>query len=114
MKTTLLALLLLLAASVTAHTQTQNVIALEQGKLVEREISGNEIHSYNLTIPAGGYAHVDVEQNGISVSLTIFVDGQQQEIHDNAGGGDPELSLVHKRHDLSRGCPPLRQRGSAR
>lgn len=95
MKTTLLALLLLLAASVTAHTQTQNVIALEQGKLVEREISGNEIHSYNLTIPAGGYAHVDVEQNGISVSLTIFVDGQQQRFIDNAGGGDPErLSLV--------------------
>jgi CHAT domain-containing protein/tetratricopeptide (TPR) repeat protein len=95
------AFLLLLAAAFPTLSQTPtptDATALEQGKLVTREIPGGEMHPYNLTIPAGGYAHVNVDQIGITVSLSIFVDGQRLRVVDNTGAGDAELfSLVAER-----------------
>lgn len=47
-------------------------LALEPGKPVERELAGGEAHAYRLTLAAGQYARVDVNQRGINVSLSAF------------------------------------------
>lgn len=90
--------LLLLTSALSAYPQTQtqaDAITLEPGKQIEREISGTEMHAYEVKLPAGGYAHFLVEQRGISVSLSIFVAGQRVRLIDNSGTGDPErFSLV--------------------
>lgn len=90
----LLFAVLLLTSTVTAYPQT-DATTLEPGKPVEREISGSEMHVYNLKLPASGYAQVDVDQRGISVSLSIFVDSQRVRFIDIVAVGDPErFSLV--------------------
>lgn len=76
------------------QTQTED-ITIEQGKQIEREISGTEMHAYKLKLPAGGYANFQVDQRGISVSLSIFVGDQRLRFIDNLGTGEPErFSLV--------------------
>ncbi|HEU4713719.1 MAG TPA: CHAT domain-containing protein [Pyrinomonadaceae bacterium] len=93
------AVLFLLTSVISAYpkpqTQTEDVITPEPGRQIEREISGAELHAYKLKLPAGGYANLQVDQRGISVSLSIFVDGQQLRFIDNLGTGEPErFSLV--------------------
>src|SRR5687767_7654343 len=92
------AFLFVLTTALTVSSQTPaqtDAAALEQGKLVEREISPGEMHPYNLTIPAGGYVHIKVDQIGLSVSLSAFVDGKKTRGVDSTSGGDSELlSLV--------------------
>jgi CHAT domain-containing protein/Tfp pilus assembly protein PilF len=92
------AFLLLLTAALPTYSQTASrtdAVTLEPGKRVQREISGGEMHPYNLAVPAGGYVHVRVEQIGISVGISVFADGQKLRVVDANGGGLPEvLSLV--------------------
>ena len=57
------------------HGATQggsDVRWLEEGKPVERELSGGESHSYQLNVTAGQYARVVVEQKGIDVVVSVF------------------------------------------
>lgn len=90
----LLAVLLIVTPLFTVQAQTDPA-TLEPRKPVEREISGTELHVYSLKLPAGGYAHVQVDQRGISVSLSIFVDAERLRLIDNVATGDPErFSLV--------------------
>ncbi|HEU4767505.1 MAG TPA: tetratricopeptide repeat protein, partial [Pyrinomonadaceae bacterium] len=87
------AVLFILTSVISAYPKPQNqtdTITLDPGKQIEREISGTEMHAYNLKLPAGGYTHIHVDQRGISVSLSIFVDGQRVRLIDNTGTGDPE------------------------
>lgn len=84
-------LILTTALSVSSQTTPADTAVLEQGKLVEREISAGEMHLYNLTIPAGGYAHVNVDQIGLNISVSIFVDGKKVRRLDNTTGGDREM-----------------------
>jgi hypothetical protein len=52
------------------HGTTQrgsDVRWLEEGKPIERELSGGESHSYRLNVTTGQYARVVVEQKGIDV-----------------------------------------------
>jgi len=92
------AFLLVLTIALPAHSQPASqtdATALEQGKRVEREISGGETHPYTLNIPAGGYAHVDVDQIGITIGISVFADGQKLRAVDASGGGVHEVfSLV--------------------
>jgi len=46
--------------------------ALTVGNAVQRELKGEEAHSYNLTLPAGKFLTGVVEQNGIDVVVTLF------------------------------------------
>ncbi|HKR21164.1 MAG TPA: tetratricopeptide repeat protein, partial [Pyrinomonadaceae bacterium] len=95
----LLPAVLFILTSVTSaypkpQTQTEELTP-EPGKQIEHEISGTEMHVYKLKLPAGGYANFQVDQRGISVSLSIFVDGQRLRFIDNLGTGEPErFSLV--------------------
>src|SRR5687768_3543443 len=98
------ALLLILTATITAYPQTQtqtDVTTLEHGKLLEREISGGGMHAFNLAVPAGGYAHVDIDQRSISVSAVLLVDGKQVRLVDNTGGGDVEVFSLTPESDTT-------------
>lgn len=50
----------------------QKAQPLETGKPLERELAGGQSHAYQLTLSAGQYLHVVVEQRGIDVVVTLF------------------------------------------
>src|SRR5262245_53075528 len=53
-------------------------LSLEPGKLIERELSGGQSHSYKITMISGQYLHILVEQRGIDVAVALFTpDGKK-------------------------------------
>lgn len=92
-KTSLLALLIVLTASLAVYSQTKS---LEPEKVIEQTIAAGESHSYSLTLAAGMYGVVDVNQKKINVAVTIFgADGKQLRSADLTGEGFPEeLSFI--------------------
>jgi CHAT domain-containing protein/tetratricopeptide (TPR) repeat protein len=70
--------------------------SLEQNRPLERELAGGEAHSYQLTLSAGHYARVVVEQRGIDIVVSVFdQDGKKILESDKARAGDPEtISLL--------------------
>ncbi len=100
----LFAVVLVLASFIPVYSNIQtDAVTLDPRKPVEREISGTELHVYNLKLPAGGYAYVQVDQHGISVSASIFVDGQRLRLVDNVAIGDPEeFSLAAEKETVYR------------
>jgi len=59
-------------------TQTQEARPLALGLPVERELSGGQSHSYRLTLAAGQYLRVTVEERGIDLVVTLAgPDGQK-------------------------------------
>src|SRR5690349_4885023 len=89
----LTALLLVLTASISTYSQTKTV---EPEKAVEQTIAAGETHSYNMTLAAGMYGVVDLDQKGLNMVLTIFAaDGQQLRTADLASVGfSEEISLI--------------------
>jgi CHAT domain-containing protein len=69
----ILSLLIVLAlaqtASLRAQPGTTSPIRLEIGKVVERELSGDQTHSYEVQLLQGQYARISVEQRGIDLIL---------------------------------------------
>lgn len=88
-----LLVLLVLTASFTAYSQTKN---LEPEKVVEQTIAAGETHSYNMTLAAGTYGLVELNQKVQNLSLTIFgADGQKLRTADLASVGfSEEIALV--------------------
>jgi CHAT domain-containing protein len=95
------AFLIILTTALTVSSQTTtpaDTTALEPGKTVEREIAGGETHAFTLTLAAGAFAHVNVDQGRINIAISVFVDGQRQRVVDNVGVGAPEVfSLIAER-----------------
>src|SRR5215475_9440611 len=59
-------------------------IPLELGKPIERELAGGQSHAYQITLAAGQYLDVVVEQRGIDVVATLSgPDGKQIAEFDN-------------------------------
>lgn len=93
---------LLLPPPLTAANRVaqQNLIGaptLELGKPSEREIAGDAVHSYQLTLTAGQYIRVIVNQRGIDLVVTVYgSDGKQiVEVDSNDALNGPEpVSLV--------------------
>src|ERR1043166_4866966 len=52
--------------------QPADVRSLEVGQLITRELSPGQSHSYQVSLAAGQYAHVLVEQKGIDVVVKLF------------------------------------------
>ncbi len=74
-----------------AQIQDEAVSSLELGKPIERELSGGQTHSYRLSLAAGEYLRVVVEQRGVNVAVAIFApDGRQ--ITEVDGSNDPKGS----------------------
>lgn len=89
--------LLLLSAPVN-DAKSQQETALTVGQPVAREMRGGEHHTYQVTLNAGQYARVVVEQKGIDVVLALLAaDGKPLlEVDNNLSGtrGMEVVSLV--------------------
>jgi hypothetical protein len=55
-----------------AATQSVSVPNLELARPIEREITGGEVHSYNLALTVDQYVLFDVDQRGIDLAVWIF------------------------------------------
>src|SRR5215471_10382769 len=45
---------------------------LEQGHAVERELKGEESHTYEISLEAGQYVNIVVDQRGVDVKVTVI------------------------------------------
>src|SRR5262245_24559186 len=52
--------------------QAAEVMSLEVGQVIPGELKGGQSHSYQISIAAGQYAHVVVDQKGIDVVVKLF------------------------------------------
>jgi hypothetical protein len=60
---------------------------LEQGKPIERELKGGEVHTYSIPLKAGQFFNVTVNQRGIDVAVLLFApDGLQLAEVDSPNG----------------------------
>jgi len=91
--TSLLALLIVLTTSQAVYSQTK---ILEPEKVIEQTIAAGDAHSYTMTLPAGMYGSVELNQKVLNLTLTIFgADGQKLRTADLASVGfSEEISLV--------------------
>jgi CHAT domain-containing protein/uncharacterized protein HemY len=87
-----LALILSLFFQVSAG---QDVRTLEAGKPIERAIAGGESHTYQISLAAGQFARIRLEQRAIDAALTLTVpDGKQLvEMNLTRAGDEESLSL---------------------
>ncbi|HEX6649926.1 MAG TPA: CHAT domain-containing protein [Pyrinomonadaceae bacterium] len=73
---TRLRLIFILALSlipVTVNSQSKSSIpSLELAKPIERQITGGEVHPYNLTLKLDDYVRVEVDQRGIDLAIWTF------------------------------------------
>jgi CHAT domain-containing protein/predicted negative regulator of RcsB-dependent stress response len=79
------------------QTQSQNVLALEPNKPVEREINAGETHSYSLAIASGQYARFIAKQQGIGLVLKLFNASSEKLAEADLNGeaqGDEHLSVI--------------------
>ncbi len=75
----------------------QDDAALTLGKPIERNLAGNEAHSYKIVLAANQYLHVVVEQRGIDVVVALFApDGKKITEVDSPNGtqGTEPISVV--------------------
>jgi CHAT domain-containing protein/tetratricopeptide (TPR) repeat protein len=80
----LILVLLLFAVPLTANAQSNasssnpaggqpaSTLTLELAKPIGREITGGDVHAYNLALKVDEYVHLDVDQRGIDLALWIF------------------------------------------
>jgi CHAT domain-containing protein len=74
-----------------------DILALESGKPIERELAGGESHSYLLTLAAGQFCQAVVDQRGIDVVVSLYgPDGRKIVELDSPGSmnGPEPVSLV--------------------
>ncbi|HMV49896.1 MAG TPA: CHAT domain-containing protein, partial [Blastocatellia bacterium] len=55
-----------------ARVHAQDSPALELNKPIEKTLAGGQSHSYRITLEAGQFVRVSVEQRGIDVVVTLF------------------------------------------
>ncbi len=75
----------------------QDNAELTLGKPIERNLAGNEAHSYKIALAANQYLHVVVEQRGIDIVVALFApDGKKIAEVDSPNGtqGDEPISIV--------------------
>jgi len=89
----------LLLLPVNTVRSQERVISLDAGQPIAREMRGGEEHTYQLSLSAGQYARVVLEQKGIDVVLALFgVDGKPlvNDVDNNLSGtrGLEVVSLV--------------------
>jgi CHAT domain-containing protein len=67
---------------------------LEQGKPIEREIAGGETHRYRITLVAGQFLSLVLDQRGIDVIATVFGPNGQQFPAMNIANSTQELRPI--------------------
>lgn len=74
---------------------SRDAIALEPGKPAERELAGDQIHAYQITLVAGQYLHVAIEQRSIDLAVAVFApDRKQFLVCDSFKRGEESVSLI--------------------
>ncbi|HEX5602444.1 MAG TPA: hypothetical protein VFX63_07840, partial [Pyrinomonadaceae bacterium] len=88
-----LALLIVLTTSQAVYSQTK---ILEPEKVIEQTLAASEAQSYSMTLAAGMYGAIELNQKDLNLTLTIFaVDGQKLRTADlSSAGFAEEISLV--------------------
>jgi CHAT domain-containing protein/tetratricopeptide (TPR) repeat protein len=90
-------ILLIFLPAIGLAQNTSDIRVLEQGKPIERELAGAEVHAYSIQLTAGQFLKVIVDQRGIDVVVTAFgPDGRRVARVDGASGaqGPEQLLLV--------------------
>jgi len=80
-----------------AAQDDKGITSLEPGKPIERELAGDQAHSYSIALTAGQYLHVVVEQKGIDVVVALFTpDGKKVAEVDSPNGkqGPEPISVL--------------------
>ena len=81
-------------ASAFATTSTETLTNLEVGKAVERQLAGDEVHSYRIDLLPNQYVEVNVEQRGIDLALwTYDLKGQKLVEADTSKPTNSEVML---------------------
>ena len=90
------ACLLYLSLSSFTTAQDQAAQRLELGKPVERELMGEQAHSYLIELAANDFLHIVVEQRGVDVVVTVYApDGKKlKEVDSPNGKQGPEPMLL--------------------
>jgi CHAT domain-containing protein/Tfp pilus assembly protein PilF len=61
-----------------AAQSADELLSLEPGKPIERELSGGQSHSYKITMTSGQYLQISVRQQGIDTLVALFTpDGKK-------------------------------------
>jgi CHAT domain-containing protein/Tfp pilus assembly protein PilF len=86
----------LAAAKAGVQSSQPNVRKLEPSKPIERELSGGESHSYEITLSGGQYLNVIVDQRGIDVVVTVISpeDKQLMQVDSPNGTQGPEPVML--------------------
>jgi FOG: WD40 repeat len=64
-----------LAATLSSAQVTKQVSELKLNETLERELTGQEPHEYQVTLKANEFVQVRVEQKGIDVDLKLYAEG---------------------------------------
>jgi CHAT domain-containing protein/tetratricopeptide (TPR) repeat protein len=86
-----------LAAQTTAQeSKPSDVRELKLGAPIERELAGGEAHSYRVSLRAGQYLQVLVDQKGIDAAVSLFApDGKKlSEVDNNPSVGSESIFVV--------------------
>ncbi len=62
----------LINTGVATAQKSDDVRALEPGKPIERELSGSEVHFYQITLVAGQFLRVVIDQRGINLIVILY------------------------------------------
>src|SRR5689334_3851495 len=95
-----LSLLILLCSCllrVPAAQVAQNENSIEPGKPIEHSIAAGETQSYTLTLTAGQYAHIVVDQRGVDVVVTVLAPNGTKLVRvdmPNGNRGPEPVSLI--------------------
>jgi len=87
--------LALFAINTSAHATINEAAAkLEQGKVVERQLAGDDVHSYQLDLVPNQYVELELEQRGIDVAIWVYdPKGEKMFETDSSRSGEPESVL---------------------
>jgi len=77
-------------------TDNLQAVKLEQGKPIERELAGDDVHAYLIQLTAGQFASVIVDQRGIDLVVMAFTpDGKRvARVDGPSGAKGPEEVLL--------------------
>ena len=77
----------------TTETLSQSATLLAPGEAVERDLSGDAVHQYRFSLPAGHYLRLTIEQKGVDVVAVLFqANGEKMLVADYAG--KQSLSII--------------------
>jgi CHAT domain-containing protein/Tfp pilus assembly protein PilF len=88
-----LAIAVLLIAVPLVHSRTAP-ISLELSKPIDRTINAGETDSYTLTLSAGQYAHLTVDQRGVDVVVSIYTAGGTKVVRVDMPNGNSGIEPV--------------------